>query len=191
MKRHSGWKTGATIGTVVFAFATAHQMHAAQNTSTQTSAAAQQVTVTGCIAREADYRKSVDAGRGGVASTGVGTGNEFVLTNAMTGAGAGASTTPGASTSTAGAGGASPTGTAGRTAAAMAYELTGPNEGKAQAFVGKRVEITGMLKGGDTAAGGATGGPTGNVPLSQDLKLRELEISSIRESTTGTCTAIP
>jgi hypothetical protein len=32
--------------------------------------------------READYRKAQDAGKGGVANTGLGVGNEFVLTNA-------------------------------------------------------------------------------------------------------------
>src|SRR5688572_2437202 len=174
MNRNISWKAGATIGTVVFAFATGHQMQASQNTTTQTPAAAQQVTVTGCVTREADYRKSVDAGRGGAVGTGAGTGNEFVLSNATMGTASGSSTTAGSSTSTGsstaagsstattGAGAASATGTAGR-AASSAYELTGANEGKAQAFVGKRVEITGMLKAGDTAAGGTTGGPTGNV----------------------------
>jgi hypothetical protein len=138
------------------------------------------ITVTGCVQREADYRQARDAGKGGVAGTGVGAGNEFVLTNAS------------ASTST-GAAAANPTGTSG--AAAAAYELTGANEGQAAAFVGKRVEITGKLKAADVGAsgqptGGATAGqpPSGVDVASKDLKLRELEVTSVREAT-GTCPA--
>jgi hypothetical protein len=127
------------------------------------------VTLTGCIQREADYRRSTGAGRGGAANTGLGLGNEYVLTNAM--ASAAGSTSAPATTGT--------SGTAG-----TAYELTGSKEGDAGAHVGKRVEITGTLK--PTSA--TPGGPTASVPGSQDLQLRELEVSSVRE-TTGTCTA--
>jgi hypothetical protein len=143
----------------------------------QTPGGGQQITVTGCIQREADYRKAQDKGRGGVAGTGIGAGNEFVLVNASMSAGAGRA---------AGA----PTGTAGSTAA---YELTGKNEGEASAFVGKRVEISGMLKAAEeSAAGRPTGGPTAGKPpegvdvLGGDLKLRELEVTSVKESP-GTC----
>jgi hypothetical protein len=75
------------------------------------------------------------------------------------------------------------TGTAGANSN-TAYELTGPNEGRAATYVGKRVEISGVLKPTDTAP---AGGATANVPGSQDLKLRELEVASIRE-VAGTCT---
>jgi hypothetical protein len=170
------------IGTAAFAMMTGQainaQSQAPGSAASQSSrtAASQQVTLTGCIQREADYRRSTGAGRGGVAATGVGTGNEFVLANAMMSP-AGSSPAP-----TSGAGATpSATGTAGTTSA---YELTGTREGDAAAFVGKRVEITGMMKAADTTAGG----PTANVPGSQDLQLRELEISSIKE-TTGTCSA--
>jgi hypothetical protein len=137
--------------------------------------------VTGCIQREADYRKARDAGRGGVAGTGVGAGNEFVLVNAsMAAAGAGASR--------AGSGAAGTSGTAAE------YEITGTNEGQAAQFVGKRVEITGMLKAADTRAGQPTGGPTAGKPpegvdvAGRDLKLRELEITTIKDSSgAGAC----
>jgi len=132
--------------------------------------------VSGCIQREADYRRSTAAGRGGAVGTGAGVGNEFILANAMMSRGAGSS-----STATTGAS-STATGTTGTNN--TAYELTGPNEGQAATHVGKRVEITGTLKATDTAP---AGGATANVPGSQDLKLRELEITSIRE-TTGTCT---
>jgi hypothetical protein len=143
----------------------------------------QQVTVVGCIEREADYRKAQEAGRGGAAGTGMGTGNEFVLTNA-------APATAGAPKSEAEA----PTGTAGASTTGIAYELTGPNEGQVGKFVGQRVEIAGKLKPAETGAAGTTGGPTAGAPprgvdvTSKDLKLRELEITSVRAAS-GTCPA--
>jgi len=146
----------------------------AQPTRTATD---QQITVTGCIQREADFRQARDAGKGGVAGTGVGAGNEFVLINA--------------SQSSAKPGDPAPTGTAG--AASMAYELTGSGEGQAAQYVGKRVEIVGKLKAAEVSAsgrptGGATAGapPSGVDATSKDLKLRELEVSSVREAT-GSC----
>jgi hypothetical protein len=137
------------------------------------------VTVSGCIQREADFRKARDAGRGGVVGTGVGVGNEFVLINASM------------STAAAAPAGA-PAGTSG---AGMAYELTGTNEKQAEQFVGQRVEISGKLKAAEvTASGRATGGATAGKPpegvdvAGGDLKLRELEIGSIKKAS-GTCPA--
>jgi hypothetical protein len=141
------------------------------------SSSQDRVTVVGCIQREADFRRAQDAGKGGVAGTGVGAGNEFVLTDATPAKGA-----------SAGAAGA--TGTVG---ASTTYELTGPGEGEVAAHVGKRVEITGTLKAAETTAsgrptGGATAGqpPSGVDVTSKDLKLRELEVSSVKEAS-GTC----
>ena len=137
-----------------------------------------QITVTGCIQREADYRQAKDAGKGGAAGTGVGAGNEFILSNASLKAGADS----GAAVGTSGA-------------AATAYELTGSGEGQAAEFVGKRVEIIGKLKAAETSAsgkptGGATAGqpPSGVDATSKDLQLRELEVSSVKEAT-GACPA--
>jgi hypothetical protein len=165
------------------------QAGAQSSTQSQTGAAPnaqqdQQVTIVGCVQREADYRKAQSAGRGGVAGTGVGVGNEFVLVNAST-ASAGTAATPGSA--------ATPTGTAGTTSA-TAYELTGPNEGQVEKFVGRRIEISGKLKPAETSAGRPTGGPTAGAPPrgvdvgGQDLMLRELEITSVRE-TSGACPA--
>jgi hypothetical protein len=143
------------------------------------ASAGQEITVGGCVQREADFRKAHDEGRGGVAGTGVGTGNEFVLAEASVRGGS--TTEP-----------ANPTGTSG--SASQAYELTGPNEGKVSAYVGRRVEITGRLKpAASDTTGAPTGGPTAGKPpagvdvTSQDLKLRELEVTSVRESA-GSCT---
>jgi hypothetical protein len=152
---------------------------AAQSAQAKAEQPDQPITVTGCVLREADYRKMQDAGKGGAAGTGVGVGNEFVLTRASTSP-AGASTP----------GGAAPTGTSGTDAT---YELTGPNEGRAEQFVGKRVEISGTLKRAEAGAAGTTGGPTAGKPpsgvdlTSKDLKLRELEVTSVRASSTGSC----
>lgn len=142
-----------------------------------------QMTITGCVQREADYRRARDAGRGGAAGTGVGAGNEFILTD----------TSP-ASSASAGAEPTSPTGTSG-SKSTTAYELTGPNEGQLAPYVGKRVEISGTLKAAEIGAGGQpTGGATAGKPpsgvdvASKDLQLRELEVTSVREAT-GTCPA--
>jgi hypothetical protein len=164
-----------------FAQSAGQQPTSAADQSDKRASAGQEITVTGCIQREADFRKAHDAGRGGAAGSGVGAGNEFVLTDASKAAGsgerAGESPAP------------EPTGTS---ATRNAYELTGPSEGQAAQYVGKRVEIRGKLKAGETGAYGATGGPTAGTPpsgvdvTSRDLKLRELEVTSVREST-GTC----
>jgi hypothetical protein len=169
-------------GTLAFALTAVAQGQQPAQPQAQASAQASssQVTVTGCIQREADYRKARDAGRGGAAGTGVGAGNEFVLTEAKPAAGAKDTSSPAGTTGTSASG-------------SMAYELTGPNEGQLTQHVGRRVEITGRLKPAETDAsgrptGGATAGqpPAGVDATSKDLKLRELEVISVREST-GTC----
>ena len=149
----------------------------AQSSAQSATSGADEITVSGCVQREADYRKTHDAGRGGVAGTGVGAGNEFVLVDASNSA----------------SGSSATTGTSGSSAAA--YELTGPNEGKVGSYINKRVEITGKLKAAEVSAsntptGGATAGepPKGVDVMSKDLKLRELEVSTVREAS-GTCPA--
>ena len=172
--------SGGASCAALFVFAVAaFAQPPAQPQATPGSTTDQEVTVTGCVQREADYRRARDAGKGGVAGTGVGVGNEFVLINASTGAATARAT---------------PTGTAGSAASsAAAYEITGPNEGKLADLIGRRVEIRGKLKGSETgAAGKPTGGATAGEPprgvdvAGKDLKLRELEVTSVRE-TTGTC----
>jgi len=154
----------------------------AQPSATQAQPSARpssdEITITGCVQREADYRSAKDAGKGGVAGTGVGVGNEFILAQAS-------------AASAAAADPATPTGTSG--SASMAYELTGPNEGQVSQFVGRRVEITGKVKAAETnAAGRPTGGATAGPPpagvdvASKDLQLKELEVSSVKE-TSGSC----
>jgi hypothetical protein len=184
---------------------------------THTEHTAQQVTIAGCVQREADYRRARGAGQGGALGTGVGAGNEFVLVSASTSgsaSGSAATTAPGTTPgmpSTAGSPTSTteraPTGTTGTTGTATAvpsdvYEISGPAEGQLQQFVGRRVEVTGKLKPhtgparvemtGAKESGTATGSVSvkkGNVdPLGQDLNLHEIEVVSVREAT-GTCNA--
>src|SRR5262245_46438055 len=172
--------SGAVMAAMILTAAVSAQTPSTppQTPSPSTSGAAmnqsgQRVTLIGCIQRESDYRQARDQGKGGVVGTGVGVGDEFVLTNAS-------ASTQGLKSEAA--------------PADTAYELTGSNESKAKDFVGKRVEVTGTLKPAAMAAagtptGGATAGkpPTGVDVASKDLKLRELEVMSIAASTTGTC----
>ena len=149
-----------------------------------------QVVLVGCIQRETDYRRQQSAGRGGAVGTGTGLGNEFVLVNASM-----ATATPGstgASSPRAAATADTPSGSDAACAsggAGDAYELTGNRERDLERFVGKRVEITGMLKRAETesaAAGTAgTGAPTptgGFDPMGQDLRLPEVNVTSFKEA---------
>ena len=170
------------IGAVVLTFSVAAitQATPASQSKGHTTAAAQQVTLTGCLQRESDYRRARDAGYGGAAGTSLGASNEFVLVNALIAAApADAMQTPGAVVGT--------SGTTGR-----AYELTGSHEKQGKAYVGKRVEISGTLKAGDIktttkrAFGPYGARPPGFDLAVGDLRLREFEVGSIREIS-GAC----
>lgn len=119
------------------------------------------VTLVGCLQRESDYRKENDSGRGGPVSTGAGLGNEFVLVNVASSAADVDCTV----------------------ATLEAYELTGNNERDLEPFVGKVVQISGMMKEAkiDTSGPGIPAPAGGFDPLGQDLRLREIEVSSFTE----------
>ena len=144
-----------------------------------TEAPAQQVTIVGCVQREEDYRKAHNHGKGG-AGTGIGSGDEYVLIRASI---------ADAKTPSTGA-----TGTSGGNAEGSAFELAGDKEAALKTLVGKRVEITGKMKAAEKGPLGPTGGATAGAPpagvdvLSADLRLREVDIASVKE-TTGTCPA--
>lgn len=165
----------------------------------------QPITLVGCVERESDYRRTRNSGRGGVAGTGAGVANEFILINA-------AIHTQGVNPAD-----TAPAGTAG--ASGAAYELTGPAEGQLEQYIGRRVEIMGHMKSAPTttgadkapaitatvtqsktgrpdaavaigsAAGRPAGQPTGGIDVAgHDLKLREFEVVSVREAA-GSCGA--
>lgn len=157
-----------------------------QGPSSAARSAAGQTMISGCVVSESDYRKMHNAGNGGVAGTGIGVGNEYILMSASNGPSSSAPTATGTSGSTAST----------ASSMAMAYELTGSGEGQLSRFVGRRVELTGMFKAGEMgAAGQPTGGPTAGAPPhgvdvgGKDLKLREFEVASVKEAT-GDCPAM-
>ena len=131
---------------------------------------ARQVTITGCVQSEADYRQAKNLGRGGAAATGVGVGNEFVIVNASM-----------SSTSAREKPGEAPAGIAGTLA--EAYEVTGASESQLKQHAGKRVEMTGTVKPAEKTAGKPTGGAD---PMGQDLRLPEIEIATVKTAT-GDC----
>ena len=165
----AGASTAALLALSVAVFAQTPGQAQPPRQEPTAQAPARQVTITGCVQSEADYRQAKNLGRGGAAATGVGVGNEFVITNAAM-----------SSASAKGAGEA-PAGTAGT--AGDAYEVTGSSESQLKQHAGKRVEITGTVKPAEKAAGKPTGGAD---PLGQDLRLPELEVSTVKPAT-GDC----
>jgi hypothetical protein len=136
-------------------------------------ASAEQVTLTGCVQSEADFRRAKGMEKGGPASTGVGVGNEFVIVDASKGSSASGAATPADA----------PAGTTG--AAGNAFQATGSGEGDLKQYVGKRVEITGKIKRAErSATGAATGAVTG-----QDVQLPEIDVASVKPAT-GECKPI-
>ena len=173
--RHACSAIAAGVLTCATAFAQTSGQTPTQTTPTQPTAQAgtqpeTPITLVGCIQREADYRREKDKGRGGAVGTGTGAGNEYVLINASTatvGTPAPSSAEP-----------CAPGGTG------EAYELTGNRERDLERFVGRRIEITGMLKKHETAGTTGTGAPkpTGGLdPMGQDLQLPEVNVTSFKE----------
>jgi hypothetical protein len=153
----------AVIAAAVLLYAPAGAQTTQPETTGQSS-----ITLVGCLQTEADYRRAQDAGKGGVAMTGAGLGNEYVLIQTE---GAGG---PGGYDATGNADCKSSTAFAG-----TAYELTGTRERELKQFVGRRVEITGELKHADDF-----GRPGGFDPavVGQDLRLNEVNVASFREA---------
>ena len=84
-----------------------------------------EITLVGCVEMEKDYRARKDAGRGGVLGSGVGVGNEFVLTNARPAPGRRGAAAAGAATD---------------------YEVTGRLERDFLRHVGRQVEVVGTIE---------------------------------------------
>ncbi len=129
------------LGTAVLALL----LSAGLNAQAQAPAAKPgEVTVIGCLQREADFRRITNSGRGGTLGTGVGQGNEYVLSNAMA---------PDAApirANTRRANGQAPVATSG--AAAKHYMLTGKLEDNMLRDVGRMVEVVGTVENGKSAA---------------------------------------
>ena len=166
-----GTSAAAVLTMTIAAFAQTSQPTPSSAQANNDTQSGTPITLVGCIQRETDYRRATDSGRGGVAATGVGLGNEYVLVNASS---AGTGSTEAASDCSAATGG-------------TAYELTGKGEPDLERYVGKRVELVGMLKRGSSNAAVGTSGTTadrpsgGFDPLGQDLRIPEVELTSVRE----------
>jgi hypothetical protein len=87
-----------------------------------------EVTLIGCVELERDYRARKESGRGGALGSGVGVGNEFVLTNAK------AVPAGGRRGQAAGTGGGED------------YQLTGKLEKDFLRHVGRQVEVIGIIE---------------------------------------------
>lgn len=140
-----------------------------QSSATQTEAT---TTLTGCVYKEADIpgRTPNVAERAGIME-------DYILVTSDSGSG------------TAGA-----TGTSGTTGAAAsapkAFKLEHAPDEKLSSVVGKRVEVTGRVDKGGSAAG-TTGVQPDKNPVSPDqIELPEFEVTSIKE-VEGTCPATP
>jgi hypothetical protein len=137
-----------------------------------------QVTLVGCVMREHVYRDMYGPGLSGPRGAGIGGRNEYMLVDAReVTAGAPPTAPPGAAAAANAcppAPGTFPT----------AYELTGSREGELDAFLGRRVEITGIQKEASVRPVGTSGvpRPTGGFdPLGHELHLFEVEIASFGE----------
>ena len=122
------------IGTVA-AQSTGSTAGAAAGQGRRIGAPAPQVTLIGCVEFEQDYRKRMEAGRGGVLGSGAGANDEFVLTNARP-----ADDGPPAAGAR-GRGAASGMGAGGGV-----YTMTGPQEKNLKRDVGRQVEVVGAIE---------------------------------------------
>jgi hypothetical protein len=179
--RHAWTFTGAAVLSSAVAFAQSTQPAFPQPAGQVGDEDETPISLVGCVQREADYRRAHDLGRGGVAATGLGRGNEYVLINAARMDSSG--------TAQPGSANCSPDATA------EAYELTGSREPDLERFVGQVVHINGMLKEADIETVGTTGAassPEGGFdPLGQDLRLFEVEITSVQAAAQASSSPAP
>jgi hypothetical protein len=132
------------------------------------------VTLTGCIQKEVDYRKTHDLGKGGTLGTGAGSSDEYVLINASRGLTA----APNIDCSSQGS--------------TEAYELTGRHEHDLKPYVGKVVQISGTMKEAKTKPlPSGEQAPTGGFdPQKKDLRLFEVEIASFQPAANAPIAAV-
>jgi hypothetical protein len=105
---------------------------AADVAQAQEKPAANEITLIGCVELERDYRARKESGKGGVLGSGVGVGNEFVLSNARPIAAPGRGRSGAVSTS----------------APAVDYSLTGRLERDLLRAVNRQVEVVGVVEPG-------------------------------------------
>src|SRR5262245_32661504 len=162
------------VATALIASTTAFaQTKTATTTAQDRESAATPVTLIGCVQKESDYRREHNLKRGGGLQTGLGAGDEYVLINATR-------VTPGSAPASASADCSS-------ASSGEAFEITGPREEAFKAFVGKRVEVSGTQKRAKLAPSGQPTG--GSDPIRGDLRLFEVEVSSVKQAAATTAQA--
>ena len=112
------------------------------------------MTVTGCLMKEADYRKAHGLGKG--ALLGAGLGDEFVLVDATNVATSSAATPSSSESSRNTTSASASSARCTETGNGQAYRLTGKTEDKLKSLVGHRIEVTGQFdheRDAKTAAG--------------------------------------
>lgn len=122
----------------------------------------QQMTLVGCVQREADYRQAAGSSKGGAMGTGMGVGNEFVLVNASASSGSQTSMSGSAGTSTAATSPTSTTPTASGTAGAAGTTGTAPT-GTPTGTVPTATAPTSTAPTGTATAGATAGTTSGTV----------------------------
>jgi LPXTG-motif cell wall-anchored protein len=168
--------TAATFIVGTAAFAQSDTRSSVGQQSKNGSATGSSMTVTGCLMKEADYRKAHGLGKG--ALLGVGLGDEFVLVDATDTAASSAATTP-ASPSSAGCT---------ETGNGKAYRLTGKTEDKLKSLVGHRIEVTGQFdheRDAKTAAGQT------DAKLPPEIKIASYHEASASSRASSSANAAP
>ena len=141
---------------------------------------AREITLIGCVMYESEFRDLYGPGRSGPKGPGIGLRDEYVLVDAHELTSASQVTTQDLA----------PCPTAPGVSPANAYELTGSNEKEAAAYVGRRVQVSGVRKAANVETIGGVLEPTGGFdPLGHELHLFEVELSSIQMPETRTAAA--
>ena len=132
---------------------------------------AREITLVGCVMYESEFRDLYGPGRSGPKGPGIGLRDEYVLVDAH-------ELTSGAQLTTQDL---APCPTAPGVSPANAYELTGSSEKEAAAYVGRRVQVSGIRKAANVETVAGVLEPTGGFdPLGHELHLFEVELSSIQ-----------
>lgn len=120
-------RTAVVVATVLAAWLLGI-VHGVRQAEAAQAAREGEITLVGCIELERDYRARKQSGRGGAFGSGVGVGDEFVLTNARP-----------AQSGRRGAAAGGP---------GTDYELTGRLEKDFLRYVGRQVEVIGIVEKG-------------------------------------------
>jgi len=109
----------------------------------------QEVKIVGCVQWEKDYRQARNEGRGGALGTGIGVGNEFVLTFAQVEGPGGRTAAASVGTKGNGANGANGSNGANgekKPNTGATYSITGDHEKELARRIGQQIEVIGILE---------------------------------------------